>query len=89
MDIDLFVDEFCRANQLDLDKIKSNHRGKPYQDFRRILMFIMRNRYGMNLVAIKIYLNKKSHSCIIKALNVHDDLIKFNKGYRELYNKVK
>lgn len=85
MDADLFVDKICKLNSLDVDKLKSNNRQSPYQDIRRVVIFVLNEKYLMIPNRIKEYMNKKSHSSILKSLQVHNDLMKFNKKYRELY----
>ena len=85
MDIDIFIDDFCKCNNLDLDKLKSNHRKTPYQDYRRILIFILHNTYELKLNEIAIILNKKNHTVIWHSLRRHSDYMKFDKQYRKRY----
>lgn len=85
MEKDKFIDEICRANNLDVDKLKSNHRKPPYQDIRRIAIYALNDKFDMIPNRIKEFMNKKSHSSVIKSIQVHEDLIRFNKKYRELY----
>lgn len=86
MDVNQFIDAFCMVNNLDVDKLLSNHRAYPYQDYRRVLIYILNNKFDLIPNRIKEIMNKRSHSSIIKSLQVHDDLIRFNKKYRELYH---
>jgi hypothetical protein len=50
-------------------------------------MIILYVYFNYKLVQISLRTNR-DHSTIIHAINVHDDLIKTNAGYREKFKKV-
>lgn len=88
MDIDLFVDKICKQNNLNVDKLMSNHRKEIYCDFRRALIYILKNKYKLTLIQIRDYLGKKSHSAIRESLKRHEELIIHNKKYKNIFDSV-
>lgn len=86
MDKNTFIDIFCKENNLDLDKLKSNYRSVLYADFRRIFIYLLRDKYAMTVIEIRDFMNKKSHSSIIKSIEVHENYVKFDKKYRQLFD---
>lgn len=83
--MEIFIDDFCKKNNLDVFKIKSSYKKEPYASYRKIIIFILRNKHNMKLIDIAKVMNKKDHSAISNSIAAHARLYKFNKEYRNRY----
>ena len=88
MDVESFIINFCKVNELDLDKIKSNYTNRAYNDYRTILIYLLRTKCKMKLKDISDVLCKKSHTSIIYSLTQHNNFMQMDKKYKELYLEV-
>lgn len=80
----LAISNECKVDMAD---ILGRSRKTEIVDARKIYMIILYVYFNYKLVQICLRTDR-DHSTIIHAINVHDDLMKTNAGYRDKFKKV-
>ena len=69
-------------------QILSTSREGDIKDARHLLVYILRQHYGLRYSEISRRLGR-DHSTAINSYNVSRDYLEYNKDYRRIYNTVK
>lgn len=87
MNIELFIVNVCKHNDLDVDKLKSYHKAEPYNSIRRAIIFFLRDKNKMKLSSIGIEMGRTKQA-ISKAIKIHENYYRFNSDYKKLYDTM-
>lgn len=87
MDIEIFINNVCKLKELDVDKLMSSHKVEPYNIVRKSIIAVLRHREGLTQKSIAYEVNRTREAVCI-ALQVHENYMKFNKQYKEVYKSI-
>ena len=86
---DYFFPKVCNCFNVPKNHLSSSVRKREYAEARFALMNVLRNECNLDYKTIGYLLGGKDHSTIIHGVKTHNDLVQFDKKYKQNYELLK